>query len=57
MTVAYAPGGDDRKPMIKIINRSLLKSGFIVGEKYQVTYEQGKIVINKLNQHHEISNI
>jgi hypothetical protein len=48
MTVAYAPGGDARRPMIRIANRRLTHCGFVVGSKYIVTYEKGSIIIKKI---------
>lgn len=51
MTVAYAPGDYTQKPMIRIANRFLLESGFKVGNKVDVKYGNGIIIINlkKLN--------
>jgi hypothetical protein len=49
MTVTIAPGDDRRKPMIRISNRHLLKSGFVVGSKYAVIYGIGVITLRKIN--------
>lgn len=47
MTVAYAPGGNEQKPMVRITNRLLLQSGFTVGSKCNVEYGNGIITIVK----------
>jgi len=47
-TVAYAPGYWKSKPMIRLINRFLLDSGFQIGNKVEVKYEDGRIVITRL---------
>ena len=47
MTVTYAT--DKQKPMIRIANFFLLKSGFNVGDKVDVEYKEKKIIIKKLN--------
>jgi len=58
MTVAYAPGGDGCKPMIRIANRLLLESGFIVGSKVEIQYDRNVITITKLsNEHHHANKI
>ncbi|MFA6414848.1 MAG: SymE family type I addiction module toxin [Candidatus Paceibacterota bacterium] len=50
MTVAYAPGENTQRPMIRIANRFLAESGFTVGSKIEAEYGQGVITITKLNQ-------
>lgn len=50
MTVSYAPGADDKTPMIRIANQFLIKSGFTVGEKVFVVYANGVITINLKNK-------
>lgn len=47
MTVAYAPGENDKRPMIRIANRFLAESGFTVGSKIEAEYGQGVITITK----------
>lgn len=47
MTVAYAPGGNEQKPMVRITNRLLLQSGFTVGRKFETEYGD-KIITLKL---------
>ena len=54
MTVTYAPGckrgyAGDQKPMLRIANRFLLKSGFTVGSKVDVEYKDGIITITLKN--------
>lgn len=46
MNISYAPGANDRTPMLRIANRFLTKSGFTVGEKVFVVYADGVITIN-----------
>lgn len=41
---------DKQKPMIRIANFFLLKSGFEVGDKVEVEYKEKKIIIRKINQ-------
>lgn len=50
ITVAYAPGEGEQKPMIRIANRFLLESGFKVGNKAEVEYGNGVITITTKNQ-------
>jgi len=50
VTVAYAPGGDTGKPMLRIANRLLLESGFTVGSKAEIQYGNGVITITKLDE-------
>ena len=33
------------RPQIKISNKKLIKSGFDIGERYDIIYEKGKIII------------
>lgn len=53
MTITYATdsnfiySADRQKPMIKLANFFLLKSGFRVGDKIKVEYLKNKIIINK----------
>ena len=47
MTVAYAPGENDKRPMIRIANRLLAESGFTVGSKIEAEYGNGIITITK----------
>ena len=49
MTVTRAPGSLT-KPMIRILNRLLIKAGFEIGISIEVTYEQGIITIRKLTK-------
>jgi|GEM_PF-3585556 len=50
MKVAYAPGSESvQKPMIRITNHLLAKSGFSVGSQIQAEYGPGIITITKLN--------
>lgn len=55
MTVSYAPGANDRTPMIRITNRFLVKSGFTVGGKVFVVYAPGVITISLKKKKHELS--
>jgi hypothetical protein len=48
MTVTDSPGDNNSKPMIRIANRFLLSSGFLVGNKIEVKYRNGRIIINRL---------
>ena len=56
MTVTYATdtnflySPDKQKPMIKIANFFLLKSGFKVGDKIEVKYQDSRLIIRKINQ-------
>lgn len=50
MTVTYAPGGDGRKPMIRLTNNLLTKAGFNIGNKIDVSYQEGLITISKINK-------
>lgn len=56
MTVTYATdanflySADRQKPMIRIANFFLLKSGFKVGDKAEVEYLENQIIIKKANQ-------
>lgn len=48
MTVAYAPGSTGaQKPMIRLSNRFLTESGFIVGSKIEAEYGNGIITLTK----------
>lgn len=53
MTITYATdsnfiySADRQKPMIRLANFFLLKSGFRVGDKIKVEYLENKIIINK----------
>jgi hypothetical protein len=49
MTVTYAPGGDGRKPMVRIANSLLVHAGFAVGTPIKVSYTEGLITIKKIN--------
>lgn len=46
MTVSYAPGANDKTPMLRLANRFLVRSGFTIGEKVYVVYADGVITIN-----------
>lgn len=48
MTVSYC--ADKQKPMIRITNFFLLKSGFKVGDKIDVEYQDNQLIIKKINQ-------
>ena len=56
MMITYATdtnfiySADKQKPMIRIANFFLLKSGFEVGDKVEVEYKEKKIIIRKINQ-------
>jgi hypothetical protein len=50
MTVLYAPGRVTHTPMIRIANQSLIKSGFIVGSKYEAVYTEDVITIRKITK-------
>lgn len=50
MTVTYAPSSDRKRPMIRIANSLLTNSGFNVGNKIEVSYQEGLIIINKTNK-------
>lgn len=56
MTVSYAlstkliRSPDTQKPMIRIANFFLLKSGFKVGDKVDVEYQDNQLIIRKINQ-------
>lgn len=50
MTISYAPGANDKTPMLRIKNLYLIKSGFTVGEKVYVVYANGVITINLKNK-------
>ena len=53
MTVAYASGGDGRRPprpMLRIANRWLLESSYEVGSKIEVEYANGVIKIIRVNK-------
>ncbi len=47
MRVTRAPGTLNQ-PMIRIINRLLIKAGFELGVSIEVIYEEGLITIRKL---------
>ena len=55
MTVAYSTdtkfvySADKQKPMLRIANFFLLKSGFTVGSKVDVEYKENEIIIRKTN--------
>ena len=55
MTVAYSTdtkfvySADKQKPMLRIANFFLLKSGFTVGCKVYVEYKENEIIIRKTN--------
>ena len=50
MKVVYAPGSESvQKPMIRITNHLLTKSGFTVGSQIETEYGNGIITITKLN--------
>lgn len=49
MRVTRAPGSLN-KPMIRIINRLLVKAGFDLGTSIEVTYEQDLITIRKITK-------
>lgn len=60
MIITYAPGRKnshvmDQTPMLRIANRFLLDSGFTVGCKIDVQYENGKIIIT-LNKTYDNNN-
>lgn len=44
-TVTRKPGEDNERPMIRIANRFLIKSGFKIGSKFSVEYSKGAISI------------
>ena len=56
MTMAYSTdtkfvhSSDSQKPMIRIANFFLLKSGFKVGDKVEVEYQDNQLIIRKINQ-------
>lgn len=56
MTVTYATDAnflyspDKQKPMIRLANFFLLKSGFKVGDMAEVEYLENQIIIKKANQ-------
>ena len=56
MTVAYSTdtkfvySADKQKPMLRIANFFLLKSGFKVGDKAEVEYLDNQLIIRKINQ-------
>lgn len=47
MKICYAPGNRQQKPMLRIINRFLQKSGFMVGTSISVEYTESLIIIRK----------
>ena len=55
MTMAYSTdtkfvySSDKQKPMIRIANFFLLKSGFKVGDKVEVEYQDNQLIIRKIN--------
>lgn len=51
MTVSYAPG-DSERPMVRIANRWLAESGFLVGSKFNVEYANNLITLKKLTHEH-----
>lgn len=53
MVVVRSPSTDNR-PEIRISNSFLLLSGFKVGTPIEVCYQQGRIIITKLNNQHAI---
>ena len=55
MSVVRTPGTEDR-PMIRIANRFLSDAGFEIGGTVEVHYQNGVIIIKKLNEH-ESNNI
>lgn len=46
LMVTRAPGSDDR-PQIKISNRFLTRSGFVIGGKVLIIYGKEKLIITK----------
>lgn len=48
MSVTYS-GNDGRKPTIRLANNFLLKYGFTIGSKFDVEYQDGRIIINRKN--------
>ena len=40
--------GDSPKPMVRISNRFLVNSGFLTGNKIEVRYQDGKIIITRI---------
>lgn len=60
MTVSYALDtkfirpSDTQKPMIRIANFFLLKSGFKVGDKAEVEYLENQLIIKKINPNKQI---
>lgn len=57
MTVAYATDGSLNKPMIRIANWFLQKSGFSVKDKIIVEYQNGAVIIRKSFTTHEQSKL
>jgi hypothetical protein len=45
--VYYTPGNRRQKPMIRLVNRFLLKYGFIIGTEILVEYKENTIIIRK----------
>lgn len=56
LTVSCAPGSDARRPMIRIANRWLTESGFIIGSQFDVNYAENVITLKKLNTNYEFYN-
>ena len=53
MSIVRAPC-TEASPMIRISNKFLSDAGFETGDKIDVSYQRGKIIINKINnQNHE----
>jgi len=53
MMVVRAPC-TEASPMIRISNKFLSDAGFEIGNKIEIYYQRGKIIINKINnQNHE----
>jgi hypothetical protein len=58
MRVYEAPGAPWRtiaslRPMIRVMNRSLVKCGFLVGTPINVTYEKNQITITRVTNTYE----
>lgn len=47
-TVTYRPGHKKEVPMIRISNHSLAKADFRVGDKFEVKYGNGIIVLTRI---------
>lgn len=55
MVVVRSPSTDNR-PEIRISNSFLLLAGFKIGTPIEVCYQQDRLIITKLNNHHAILN-